>query len=106
MLQEVLHFPITLTPQLAILNLNIDELPTHLRQVTVHILLATKLHLRRKWKSNTIPLIAEVVNLVHTHYTYETLLSRGSQHHSKTLALWNPWYKWHTEEKHPVTVLP
>lgn len=95
MLREVLHLPITLTPQLAILNLNIDELPTHLRQVTVHILLATKLLLTRNWKSNIIPPIAEVVKVVQTHYTYETLLSRGSQHHSKTLDLWNPWYKWH-----------
>lgn len=43
MLQDTLHSLVALTAQLAIPNLNIDDIPTYQRSVTTHILLATKL---------------------------------------------------------------
>lgn len=70
MIHKVLHIPVLLTPQLSILNLSMDSIPTKLRLVTIHILLATKL-----WKTKEVPHIAEVISLVQTHYTYEIMLS-------------------------------
>lgn len=45
MLREILHCSITITPQLAILNLNIDDFPPYQKSMITHVLLATKLFL-------------------------------------------------------------
>lgn len=89
---------ITITPQLAILNLNIDDFPPYQRSMITHVLLATKLLITRNWKSDNIPSLTEVTNLVQTHFTYETLLSRSKQSHTKTLTRWNPWVLWYSKK--------
>lgn len=92
-LQKILQYPIILTPQLGILNLTIELIPPKLRLITTHVLLATKLLITRRWKTE-IPSSAEVIALVHNHYIYETVLSRGKLSYSKTHELWLPWAQW------------
>lgn len=72
-LQDIFHFPLKLTPQIAILNINIESLPPTYRLVTTHILLATRLLIIRCWRTNTTPSLIEVVTLVILHYTYESI---------------------------------
>ena len=95
-LQEILHLPIALSPHLAILNLTIEDIPPNLRLVTTHVLLATRLLIARKWKTKDTPTLIEVIALVQSHFTYETILSRGKPTFTKMINLWNPWILWYT----------
>lgn len=103
-LQDILHSSVTITPHLAILNLTIEDFPIHQRTVITHVLLATKLLITRNWKSDNIPSLTEVTNLVQTHFTYETLLSRSKQSHTKTLTRWNPWVLWYSKKELTIEV--
>lgn len=98
-LQNILLYPIILTPQLSILNLTIELIPPKLRLITTHVLLATKLLITRRWKTTEIPCSAEVIALVQNHYTYESLLSRGKPSYSRLHELWLPWAHWYEKNR-------
>lgn len=97
-IQDILHSSVTITPHLAILNLTIEDFPLQQRTVITHILLAAKLLITRNWKSDNIPSLMEVTNLVQTHFNYETLLSCSKQSHTKTLTPWNQWVLWYSKK--------
>lgn len=61
------------------------------------ILLATILLITRRLKTKDVPQIADVIALVQTHYTYETILSRGKPLHSRLHELWLPWEHWYVK---------
>lgn len=97
MINDLTQLNITLTPQLETLNITIDVIPPQLRLVITHMLLATRLLIARNWKTSNIPTVADVVALVQTHYTYESMMSRGNSSHSKLANLWVPWEHWYTK---------
>lgn len=69
-LSDVSAQDITLTPDLALLNLNIDAQPHHVWQVMIHILLAARLSITRLWKTDKVPSIEQTLELVHLHCSY------------------------------------
>lgn len=79
-ISEIIKIPVQPSPGLALLNVGIDYFPYQSRIVVTNTLLAARLVLMRHWKSSTPPSVQEVINTVHTLYTYETLfaLSNGS----------------------------
>lgn len=95
LIQDIGHFNITLTPQLAILNMIPDTIPHAFKTILTHILLATRLLLTRNWKTHNVPTILEVITLVHSHYTYELIGTRGSASHHKIQANWSQWKNWY-----------
>lgn len=102
-LQQILQYPIILTPELSILNLTIESVPPQLRLITTHVLLATKLLITRNWKTTNIPASSDVIELVHKHYTYESVLARGKPSYYKMHALWLPWAQWYENIKSNVS---
>lgn len=97
-IQDICHLPIKLTPQLAILNLNTELLPPPFRLVITHILLATRLLITRRWQTTLSPTLTEVITLVHSHYAYESIISKGKPSYSKIHNLWYPWSNWYSQK--------
>lgn len=91
LISRTLRIPTPLTPALAICSLGIEAIPHHLRTVLLHILLAARLTILRHWKDHTPPTIAETLNTIHTHASYELMFSYVIDKHHQIAKLWAPW---------------
>ena len=82
------------SPALAVLNLGIDLFPLDCRKIVTHILLAARLLIARKWKSNLSPNVSEVIDIVKQNFTYENLLAY--KYGSKRIfdRQWQLWVLW------------
>lgn len=68
------------SPELALLNIGIDDYPHNLLYTIVHILLAAKLALVHHWRSpDHIPL-SGAINLMHIHSPYEHMFATSEGH--------------------------
>lgn len=83
-----------LDPALAILNISIDKYPTTTRKIVTHILLAARLNIVRKWKSQSPPTIFDMIQSVHTNFSFEMALSPDKTSYDKLTTLWSPWKRW------------
>lgn len=59
------------SPELALLSLDIDLIPTHLRAMVSHILLEARLNIVQHWKDSNLPTITETLQKTNTHSVYE-----------------------------------
>lgn len=82
------------SPDLAILNLNIDSIPQPIWHVTTHILLAARLSITRLWKTEKTPSIEHTLELVNLHYSYELAMAPSGGILGKKKKVWLPWEKW------------
>lgn len=94
LLTNITKIPIPPTPALALLNLNIENIPGPLRYTTTHVLLASRLNLTRHWKSDTSPTITQTIDLVSLHYSYETMMAASNGRATKNAQHWLPWTNW------------
>lgn len=81
------------SPALALLNLNIDTIPYPLRHTT-HVLLAARLNITSQWRSDKTPTIAQIIDLVSLHFSYETITAASNSQTSKSHTQWQPWANW------------
>lgn len=93
-ISDITNSPVHSSPELAVLNLTIKKIPKPFRHVTTHILLATRLSLTRLWKTDQIPTIANTIDLVNLHYSYETIMATNNSQVTKTQDIWKPWSQW------------
>lgn len=82
------------TPSLALLLLDLDQYPKHLRHTFAHILLSTNLNIARKWKCPTPPTLGEVIQTTHLHFIYKHTLALQNKNRDKILRQWHPWLLW------------
>lgn len=85
----------TLTPDLALLHINLVDVPKRYRKIVLHILLSTKLVLARKWKTSNIPTLLEIIDTTHTHHTYELMMTPDYVRYQKEKSTWSPWIEWY-----------
>lgn len=64
------------------------------RTIVTHILLAARMLITRKWKSNISPSVLEIIDLAKQNFTFENLLAH--RHGNKQLFdhRWNLWTLW------------
>lgn len=92
---QVLKNNLEPSPGMAILSLEMDLAPHHMRTLLSHILLAARLSLVRHWKDIKIPEISKVTQTINTHSTYEQLFASEMGKYSLTNKIWEPWNKWY-----------
>lgn len=61
LLAKITGIILTPTPALALLNLGIDTVPMKYRCITIYILIAARLSITLKWKTDNIPSINDVI---------------------------------------------
>lgn len=91
LLSNITNTQQTLTPDMAILSLELHNISSSYRTVTSHILLASRLTILRHWKSPITPNVMEVIS------TYETLHTSASGNYAKTAQDWRPWLDWYNK---------
>lgn len=78
-------------PSLGIPNLGIDRFPPSCLSIVMHILLAARLLIARGWKSNKVPNLSEVVEIVRLHYKYEAMLATKQGTRKSFASIWQLW---------------
>lgn len=61
LLSEVLQIQFILTPELAILDLSLSDIPSPLKTVTQHILIGARFVIAQRWNSQAPLPISEVI---------------------------------------------
>lgn len=84
------------TPELALLNLSTDTIPVNSRTVALHILLATRISITRKWKSTQPPTLTEIINTTQTHHTYELIMTHTHDSYQREKTKWSQWSDWYS----------
>lgn len=78
-------------PALALLSINIDQCLSSHRPVVTHILVAARLIIPRKGKTNVSPNISDVVNMVNPNHTFKSLLAINTYKLIEFSQLWSIW---------------
>lgn len=73
------------------LSVNLDLLPFHTREIVIPILFAACLLITWDWKSNLVPTVGEVVQLVDETYGYEQLMAYKEGGFFKCHKQWYLW---------------
>lgn len=94
------------SPGLALLSLDIELFPPHLRTMVTHILLAARLTIVRHWKDNNPPTILETLQTTNRHSIYEKQFAYSIGTHERTNKLWSYWQKWYTSNQDHEGVKP
>lgn len=95
LLKQILKIHINVSPDLALLSLNIETIPTESRTIATHILLSAKLVLTRHWKKQTAPIIQEVISTTHTHAVYEMMFASTQNWLPVAERQWKTWMVWY-----------
>lgn len=66
---------ITSPPELALLNIGMENIPHCFHTIITYIILASRLSIVRHWKSTNIPTKHEVVTLIHTNGSYKRMFT-------------------------------
>lgn len=82
------------TPELAILNLNIESVPQPFRHVTTHILLAARLSITRLWKTDRTPSVEHTFDMVNHYYSYEITMAASGGLLAREKRAWQPSEQW------------
>lgn len=93
-ISELTQSQISPNPALALLPLEADLVPSDMGHSVLNILLAARLLITRKWKSDIPPSITEVVDLTNLHCTYERMLASSLGCLCTYLDLWSLWLSW------------
>lgn len=90
-LSEIMSYRIQLTPELAVLDLTISDIPVTLRTVAQHVLISARFVIPQHWNSpNTLP-ISEVISRTNFHCHCETKLISSPLKCKALRTLWEPW---------------
>lgn len=89
-ISDIVSLHVHPTPDLAILNLNIDSVPQPTRHVVTHILLAARLSITRLWKMVNVPSTEHILDLVNFHYSYELAMASSGGSFDKVMKVWLP----------------
>lgn len=81
-------------PGLALLSLGIDALLYETQHTIIHIFLAARLSITRKWKTPFPPILTEVLDLTQVHCSYEQMMASCSGRLHCSLLKWSPWNSW------------
>lgn len=82
---------------MALLLLGIDLIPTRMRTIVSHILLAARLTLVRHWRDRTPPGLAETLQIINTHGTYEIQFAFSTGKHLTISEFWSHWKTWYSQ---------
>lgn len=88
-------------PALALLLLGIENIPLDIRTVFVHILIAARSTIARKWKQPDPPSHLEVIRQVNTQFSMEKANATAMSQRAKFDHLWSSW----TSSKYYTSVL-
>ena len=80
-----------LTPELALLGLNLDVYPPQFRTIVANFLTAARLTITKLWKSTLAPNLSDVVQRLNTQAHYELMLAHRKGTISKFIKNWNEW---------------
>ena len=84
------------SPGMALLSLEMDLVPFHLRNLLSHILLVARLALVRHWKDIISPTRSVVKQIINTHGTYEQLFAHSVGKYPSISSIWEPWNQWYS----------
>lgn len=101
LIRKVTKTPTVPSPELALLNIGIENFPPHLRYATTHILLAARLTITRHWKFADLILVDEVISLAHTQTlfgAYERMFAALVGGLAATTMVWLPWLEWFQDD--------
>lgn len=91
LISSVTGFIVKPLPQLALLSLTVNNIPLQLRSITNHILIAARLTITSKWRTNFVPNTKEVIQRVMVQYSYEKHFAIQSHSVAKFNDQWEPW---------------
>lgn len=84
------------SPDLALLNLNIENIPYKFLKTITHILLASRQNVTKRWKLHLPPMVLGVIKQVQDHYIFETTLEANRHTLPKLFQAWEPWSTWYS----------
>lgn len=88
---ELTGYHISLSPELAILDINLVDIPLCFRTIIHHILLAARISIARIWKQPTAPSISEIIKRVNFSCHCELTLTPLNPSSSRRHTLWTDW---------------
>lgn len=88
---ELTNFNLSLSPELAILDLSINNIPWHFRTIIHHIFLAARITIARHWKETTSPPLEELIRRLNFTCHGELTLSPFTPSPSTKADLWSYW---------------
>lgn len=91
LISEILHYPFTLTPEVAILDINLIDFPPCHRTLVHHILIAVRMTIAHHWKASYTPPFQEVLNRINSQFHCETQLVTPPHLVNKKLDYWSLW---------------
>lgn len=77
--------------ELAILSIHIDQYPPALRPIVIQILMAARLTITSKWKSNSSPNISDVTRKIDEAFKYEQIMANTQGNTNRFYKQWDPW---------------
>lgn len=96
LISQILKLNLEPSLGMALLSVERDLVPHHMRTLLSHILLAARLTLVRHWKDTKHPEIFEIIQITNTHGTYERLYASGMGNYLLTNKIWESWNKWYS----------
>lgn len=77
--------------EIVILSVHVDRYPTNLRPIVVQILMAARLIVPGKWKSELSSNINEVIKKVDEAFKYEQIMTHKEGNAPCFYKQWDPW---------------
>ena len=94
--RDILNTLGPLTPGLAVLSLELDNIPVFCRRVVSNLLLATRLVILRHWKNVVTPSLTEIISTMHIQGKYEIMHSYTMGSSEAVTTSWTPWLQWYS----------
>lgn len=91
LISEILPYKFSLSPELAILNISLKEIPTSFRSVVLHILISARYVIAQNWNLPITLPITEVIRRTNFQYQCETRVLTSPSQTAKQVSLWTPW---------------
>lgn len=91
LISEITGLQISLSPELAVLDIDLFDLPRPMQVIIHHILLAARISIARLWKTSTTPSLTELCNRINLSCHSEATLTPFNPCPAKRQDDWSPW---------------
>lgn len=91
LLNELTGIPTTLSPELAVLDIDLIDIPSNFKILIHHILFAARLAIAQNWKTPHTPSLVELIRRVHFSCHSELFLSPFNPSPAKRYDAWSTW---------------
>lgn len=92
-ISEVAHNH-TPSPDLALLNWNIESIDPSTRHSVTHNFVVARLSITRIWKNSCPPTVSDTLELFYKHSSYKLMIASSKGLYENTLLLWQPLLQW------------